>query len=663
MSCTEQRHLVVWERNVFFPHFLEDLMIRYPGDWITISRQHLMNNTLVPEKTRSLLGQEFQHGLFDARSGFNLDAFLILAGTLKKGSILLLLLPENMETCPDDDTLRWNNVISPIATPHFVYHLKHILKKHSIPILRVPHDACLDILMKHIPVPQKPSAIEPSKPVIPTPEQKDILVRLQNSNARIVTLTAKRGRGKSALAGFFTHSHTVWICAPNKKAAKTVLQFAKPSVAIWAPDDLLENLKLGIQPPPWILVDEAAMIPVPILHALIRYAKRILLITTTEGYEGTGQGFLLRLLANIPHVEHYTLTMPIRWLSHDLIENMTSDLLVETIDIDKMSLNSKVDKKKVQIEMLSSSTLIHHEANLKQFYGLLKRAHYKTTPTDLRRLLDAQKINMIAAYVNSNVIGSMMIIQEGELDEELSHAIWCGTRRPPGNLVAQSLTAHAGEVVAATLSSLRINRLAIDLAFRRQGIGQNMIATVIEHAKTHACDFVSVSFAYHPETYAFWVACGFDLVHIGSHREASSGTYAIMVLKPLTAVAKSMRDRLQKRLRRNGYWLRHKINLDFFENAQADFSLNSDDWQELSGFVFASRSYEGAYPALCRLQKKYGDKNDSSLFSSWTDEKEAIKKFGLTGKAEFIAVLRNEIKPILKKYGIIEQPILKSDCF
>jgi len=43
------------------------------------------------------------HAIFDATIGFNLDAFAMLTGTLVKGSLLILLLPKQLETWQDQD--------------------------------------------------------------------------------------------------------------------------------------------------------------------------------------------------------------------------------------------------------------------------------------------------------------------------------------------------------------------------------------------------------------------------------------------------------------------------------------------------------------------------------------------------------------------------------
>ena len=55
-----------------------------PGDWLWLEEN--------PSKAISgLLGREYLHAVFDARDGFDVSAFAALSGTLRAGSLLVLL--------------------------------------------------------------------------------------------------------------------------------------------------------------------------------------------------------------------------------------------------------------------------------------------------------------------------------------------------------------------------------------------------------------------------------------------------------------------------------------------------------------------------------------------------------------------------------------------
>lgn len=81
-----------------------------------------------------------------------------------------------------------------------------------------------------------------------------------------------------------------------------------------------------------------------------------------------------------------------------------------------------------------------------------------------------------------------------------------------------------------------------------------MIADIAADAAGY--DYLSVSFGYTPELWRFWQRCGFILVRLGTHREASSGCYTAMALFPLTAAGHQLTQREAQRLQRDEYWLR-----------------------------------------------------------------------------------------------------------
>lgn len=94
-------------------------------------------------------------------------------------------------------------------------------------------------------------------------------------------------------------------------------------------------------------------------------------------------------------------------------------------------------------------------------YQLLSGAHYRTSPLDLRRMMDAPGQHFLQATANNRVAGALWLVEEGGLSAELSQAVWCGFRRPRGNLVAQSLAAHGSDPLAATLVGRRVSRIAV----------------------------------------------------------------------------------------------------------------------------------------------------------------------------------------------------------
>lgn len=165
--------------------------------------------------------------------------------------------------------------------------------------------------------------------------------------------------------------------------------------------------------------------------------------------------------------------------------------------------------------------------------------------------------------------------------------------------MAQSLAAHGSNPLAATLRGRRVSRIAVHPARQREGIGQQLIVSALKY--TYDLDYLSVSFGYTDELWRFWQRCGFVLVRIGNHREASSGCYTAIALLPVSEAGKQLAEREHDRLRRDAQilaqWNGETIPVDRLN----DTVLSDDDWLELAGFAFAHRPLLTSLGCLTRL--------------------------------------------------------------
>ena len=91
-----------------------------------------------------------------------------------------------------------------------------------------------------------------------------------------------------------------------------------------APDALLASTTEA----DWLIVDEAAAIPGPLLEKLVSRFPRVLLTTTVQGYEGTGRGFLLKFCARFSGLRRYTLSTPVRWAAGCPLERIVANALL-----------------------------------------------------------------------------------------------------------------------------------------------------------------------------------------------------------------------------------------------------------------------------------------------------------------------------------------------
>lgn len=611
-----------------------------PGDWLVLSPEPLFSASSqesllhkTPGAVRTLLGREFRHAIFDARQGFHAEAFAALAGTLTAGSWLLLLVPpwEQWSHQPDSDSLRWADVAEPIPAPHFVHHLQQLILADDQVLLDRQHQPCRnpappDWPQWHCQAPQ---------------QQQAILDQLMTLPAGVAVLTAARGRGKSALAGMLARqSGHCLVTAPAKASTEVLAAFAAEHFHFMAPDALL-----ALETPPraeWLIVDEAAAIPAPLLQALVSLYPRVLLTTTVQGYEGSGRGFILKFCAGLADAHYFTLDEPLRWSRFDPLEQWLNQALLFE-DATATAPDSPVTPHRVER---------HDFSTLEAAYRLLTSAHYRTSPLDLRRLLDAPGMQLWRAGEAPLLQGALWLVEEGGLEPDMAQAVWAGTRRPRGNLVAQSLAAHAGLAEAATLRSQRISRIAVAAENRRRGTGQQLVAAAAGAAAGH--DYLSVSFGYTESLWAFWRACGFTLVRIGSQREASSGCYAAMAILPCSAAGEALTRQAAEQLARDWPLLRQHIALDLQFDKTTDDALTAQDIHLAAGFAWAQRPLEASLPVLQRLVEASAAPVPLLATAVATPNalSELAQQAGVSGRKALIAKLRQQAATALESLGI-----------
>ena len=574
------------EERWCFDHALK-LRDALPGDWLWISPQPDAENHCSPSALQTLLGREFRHAVFDARHGFDAAAFAALSGTLKAGSWLVLLLPvwDEWENQPDADSLRWSDCPDPIATPHFVQHLKRVLTADNDAILWRQNQP---FSLAHF----TPRTDWHPATGAPQPEQQQLLQQLLTMPPGVAAVTAARGRGKSALAGQLISriAGSAIVTAPAKAATDVLAQFAGEKFRFIAPDALLASDEQA----DWLVVDEAAAIPAPLLYQLVSRFPRTLLTTTVQGYEGTGRGFLLKFCARFPHLHRFELQQPIRWAQGCPLEKMVSEALV--FDDENFTHTPQGN---IVISAFEQTLWRSEPETPLKVYQLLSGAHYRTSPLDLRRMMDAPGQHFLQAAGGNEIAGALWLVDEGGLSQELSQAVWAGFRRPRGNLVAQSLAAHGSNPLAATLRGRRVSRIAVHPTRQREGTGRQLIAGALQYI--HDLDYLSVSFGYTEELWRFWQRCGFVLVRMGNHREASSGCYTAMALLPMSDAGKQLAEREHYRLRRDAQalaqWNGEMLPVDPLNDAV----LSDDDWLELAGFAFTHRPLLTSLGCLLRL--------------------------------------------------------------
>ena len=614
--------------------------------WIGDVSPHFATPSYFPfNKTKNLLGSEFLAIIYDARQGIHLDALAIAAGTLQDGGLLLLLLNhwEDLGNQPDSDSLRWSGEKHAINTPHFIAFLQEKIGKYGFPIYQSTS------LTLASPKPQK----DRSTRCQPTLEQARLLQQMAETEEAILIVTAKRGRGKSALAGLFAkqqqaQNQPVILTAPNKSAVNIFNEFAGVNITFMPPDELSQNLSDVPQQfaNHWLFVDEAAMIPLDILFRLTKAFKRVVLTTTIHSYEGTGRGFLLKFMSKTDRtLRHFELFTPLRWQADDKLEAFIDDLLL--CDCEDRLPQLPYDSVLAEQIQISHCERIPHD-QIESVYGLLTLAHYRTSPLDLRRLLDASQQQFYLAQAHDTLLGCVWAVPEGGVaDNTLIRQIRRGERRPRGNLVAQMLCFQAGLEEACALRSLRISRIAVQPNWQQQGLGQRLIAQMKQQIKQQgAVDFLSVSFGYTPELLAFWQKCGFILVHFSESKEASSGCYSVVALCPLSEKGRVFVQRAEKQFQRNLPLSFHPLATQF-ARTEIDWTLDSSDWQSLTDFADFFLPLSSALPSIRRLITSAGEAS-FPLLADYCKQPEKRPN-----KKTWLENCRREVKKWLQKNAVL----------
>ncbi|MFK5247199.1 GNAT family N-acetyltransferase [Glaesserella parasuis] len=570
---------------------------------------------------KTLLGQEFPYAVYDMRASsgvcLNLDALAIVAGTIQEGGTLYLVCPEwdNLEQQVDFDALRWN-AQQPIATPNFFRYFKALVNEILPPFTgEVPCEA------------------GGRGEIVFTQDQQNIFDNLPLDPADIHLILAPRGRGKSTLSGKLaeklSQQYAVSITARSHSALPNFWKgIESDKVKFFAPDRLIQMIEQkNISPNQWLFVDEAASLPLPMLQRFCAYFDKVVLTTTTQNYEGTGRGFCLKFLPTLSRsTKQWTLSQPLRWGENDPLEAFINQLLLLEYQIPPSPPFSKggsyLDK-------------------LINFYHLLAQAHYKTTPTDLRRLFDAPDQHYFYLEEQEKLIAGCWAVNEGGLDDELTQAIWRGERRPQGNLVAQYLCFQGNLPDACRLKSVRISRIAVQPEYQKQGYGKRLVSQIISQMPP-LVDFVSVSFGLTPELLRFWQSCGFSLVQVTPTPEASSGYHSAMMIYPLSVQGKIFAQQAQQQFKRDFPLLPFA---DRFQHIAISTSLNSlildhNDERNLQGFIYAQRTLTACYVSLKRLYINHNSFDFlSDIFTNSDENKKSKQK-------QWVIELKNKLKTI-----------------
>jgi tRNA(Met) cytidine acetyltransferase len=401
-------------------------------------------------------------------------------------------------------------------------------------------------------------------------------------------LIADRGRGKSSALGLALaelaardDARERLVTGPSEAAVAELLRFANrhaPAARFVA----LPELLAGPPRAAVIVVDEAAQLPVPLLQRLVvhQHEAALAFATTTHGYEGTGRGFVLRFLAWLrgrgPVIRH-ELREPIRWAAGDPVEQAVFEALLldaEPAPLPELSpepdpirasrpstppnstragaSQSPIASPTPSFERLDRDALIADLPQLRALFGLLVHAHYRTTPGDLERLLDAPNLEVHAARQGGQIVAANLIAREGALPAEQITAASTGQSRLRAHALADVLVAHLGHPEAGALSMRRSVRLATHPHLRSRGLARALVehTHALAAAEPEPPALFGTLFGATPELVGLRRSLGYELVRISAARGARTGEPSLVMLRPCAPAAVELLANLRAELAR-----------------------------------------------------------------------------------------------------------------
>lgn len=532
-----------------------------------------------------------------ATCDFDIDAFAALSGTLVSGGMLMLVLKpiwlENAHKSNAIDSFMFR----------FLQQLKHansfIISQTAAQLPSLTLDKNCNVVSDQVRPLDFDEKITDLAFSCVTQEQalavEAMLKVLSGHRNRPLVLTADRGRGKSSALALAAcqmllsakQPLNIIVTAPSQQALKVFFYQVKQNLAgakrfgskiehsngniVFQPIDAL----LKEQPVASIvMVDEAAAIPVYLLQQLLGHYHRIIFASTVHGYEGAGRGFSIKfqqvLQQAMPNWRKMHIKQAIRWADDDPLEQFvfSSCLLNATLphyansNLSTDTLSDLLAKHKLVVSHLSVGHLLQNEPLLQQVFAVLVTAHYQTSPSDLRLLLNNPAISLFVLSYQDNILGVVMLMREGQVDDTLVELVRDNQRRLRDQFLPQSLLMQCGIKESFKYSYQRIMRIAIHPQFQHQGLGRYFLSQLEQQVTDQGVDFIGASFAANENLVNFWQQSDFTLARIGFSKDKASGEHSCLVIKALTPDAQNLQASISKQFYQQfDYWLTDEFTL------------------------------------------------------------------------------------------------------
>ncbi|PSP52308.1 tRNA(Met) cytidine acetyltransferase, partial [Halobacteriales archaeon QH_3_68_24] len=340
---------------------------------------------------------------------------------------------------------------------------------------------------------------------------------------------------------------------------------------------------------------------------------------------------------------------------------------------------------------LDADDLLADEHLLREAFGLLVLAHYRTEPDDLARLLDAPNVSARALTCEGHVVSVALLAREGNLPADLRAHMYEGGR-VRGNMVPDVLTSQLRDEAAGVPVGQRVLRIATHPAARSRGFGSRLLRET-EREVGDEVDWIGTGFGATPELLRFWRANGFRTVHLSTSRNDASGEYSAVMLRPTSDAGRALADRHARWFCRRA----PSVLSDPLDDADPDvvrealraadatpdLGLTDREWRHLAGLPHGASVFDTAPRPLRRLALRYlvdaggrpGENADEGSEPPLDPREErllvrkalqgaswraATEELGFAARSECMRTLGQAVRPLLSRYGgALVQPELE----
>ena len=321
------------------------------------------------------------------------------------------------------------------------------------------------------------------------------------SPSNLGTLFSFLFKGLEAL-GYNEHTHYDAIQATSPELAGVTVRINifkthRQTIQYIAPEDsrVLSQAEL-------VVIDEAAAIPLPLVKSLLG-PYLVLLSSTIHGYEGTGRSLSLKLIQQLKEqqggssgrvLKEVKLEAPIRYARNDPVEDWLNRLLCfdAITEVKKTASPSCPHPKDCQLFYVNRDTLFSfHDASeifLQKMMFLYVSSHYKNTPNDLQLMSDAPAHHLFvllgptSKHEENTIPEILCVLQvciEGALSKESVLKSISRGQRGGGDLIPWTISTQFQDTEFASLSGVRIVRIATHPELQKMGYGSRAI-TLLE---------------------------------------------------------------------------------------------------------------------------------------------------------------------------------------